>query len=101
MAESPESLLEWLQEFYLSKCDGEWEHGTGLTISTLDNPGWSIDFDLEGTPLQSKEFKPVKIERNEDDWIHCRVQANLFQGRGGPKNLTELITVFRERTNVS
>ena len=96
MTENADSLLEWLQEFYLSVCDGQWEHGVGYTIATLDNPGWSIDFDLENTPLESKSFKSVRVERMESDWVHCRVDGTLFQGRGGPKNLTELLAIFRD-----
>ena len=95
MPENSDSLLEWLEEFYSSQCDGQWEHGTGFTIATLDNPGWSIDFDLEGTVLEGKEFKSVRMERSEDDWVHCRVDTNVFQGRGGQKNLTELLKIFR------
>jgi Immunity protein 53 len=101
MTESPDSVLNWLQEFYLSECDGQWEHGVGYTISTLDNPGWSIDFDLEATPLENKAFEPIRLERTENDWVHCRVEANLFQGRGGPKNLTELLTIFRDWASAS
>jgi hypothetical protein len=96
MTEKTASVLEWLQDFYAAECDGQSEHGVGYTISTLDNPGWSIDFDLEATPLEDKPFSSVRIERAENDWVHCRVEANLFQGRGGPKNLTELLTIFRE-----
>ena len=96
MTESSDSVLEWLQEFYLSGCDAESESGVGYTISTLDTPGWSVDFDLEATALEDRPFKPVRIERTQDDWVHCRVEANLFQGRGGPRNLTELLTIFRD-----
>ncbi len=88
------SLLDWLQEFYASECDNS-EDGMGFTISTLDHSGWSLDFDLEGTPLEGKTFTAVKIEREEHDWLQCRVENDLFQGRGGPKNLTEMLTTFR------
>ncbi len=93
---SADSPLDWLQDFYLSHCDGGWEHGTGYTIATLDNPGWSVDFDLENTPLEGKAFNRIRIDRTDEDWVHCRVEANIFQGRGGPKNLTELLTIFRD-----
>src|ERR1700761_9007288 len=96
MAERQQTAIEWLQEFYFSHCDGSWEHGTGFTISTLDNPGWSVTFDLETTSLEDKEFRPVTIERSENDWVHCRVEGNIFQGAGGPKNLIELLTIFRQ-----
>jgi len=97
MAESSDSVLKWLQEFYLSHCDGEWEHQSGCTIQTLDNPGWMFDFDLEG-PLENKAFEPVKIRRTENDWVDCRVEGNKFRGAGGPNNLTELLNIFRDWT---
>ncbi|TMB85990.1 MAG: hypothetical protein E6J45_14585 [Chloroflexi bacterium] len=31
--------LALLQHWYLSRCDGEWEHQRGITIESLDNPG--------------------------------------------------------------
>ncbi len=51
--------IERLQAWYLAQCDGEWEHGFGPTISTLDNPGWSVKVDLKGTELFEKPFSLV------------------------------------------
>jgi Immunity protein 53 len=34
-----------LQVWYLAQCDGDWEHRHGVTIGTLDNPGWSLRID--------------------------------------------------------
>jgi hypothetical protein len=46
-------LLEWLQGWYRSQCNGDWEHCYELVIETLDNPGWSISIPLEGTSVCS------------------------------------------------
>ena len=35
------SIINWLEEWYVSNCDGDWEHTFGITINTIDNPGWS------------------------------------------------------------
>lgn len=35
MANTNDDLI-WLQSWYLSNCDGEWEHGYGVAIDTLD-----------------------------------------------------------------
>lgn len=32
------SHVEWLQRWLLAQCDGDWEHGDGITIQSLDNP---------------------------------------------------------------
>lgn len=31
-------ILKWLENWYSSNCDGDWEHLYGITIRTLDNP---------------------------------------------------------------
>ena len=50
----------WLQNWYYSQCNGDWEHGKSIYFSTLDNPGWSISINLENTELQDKEFQKVR-----------------------------------------
>jgi hypothetical protein len=32
-------ILPWLQGWYATQCDGDWEHEYGVSIETLDNPG--------------------------------------------------------------
>lgn len=32
-------LVKRLERGYRSQCDGDWEHGEGVEIGTLDNPG--------------------------------------------------------------
>jgi len=86
--------LTWLQNWYRQWCDGDWEHSYGITISTLDNPGWSVDIDLIDTDLESKHFEAVKLERSELDWVHCSLQEGVFKGRGGPLNLKEILQIF-------
>lgn len=88
------SALQRLQDWYSEQCDGDWEHGSGVYIATLDNPGWSIDVDLEGTTLEEVPFDAVKIERSEDDWIHAFREETLIKFRCGPENLEESLLAF-------
>jgi hypothetical protein len=89
--------LSWLEEWYLYNCDGDWEHTYGVTIGTLDNPGWSVDIDLIDTDLEGIDFKAVdNTKRSEDDWLFCKVEDNVFRGCGGPRNLYEIIGIFRD-----
>jgi hypothetical protein len=84
-----ESLTE-LQRWYLDQCDEDWEHSYGVTIGTLDNPGWSLTIDLVDTALEGKPFEPIQYgmlneaETSEDEWIHCKVEDNKFTAFGGP-----------------
>ena len=90
------SDLEWLQDWYSSKVDGEWEHNDGIQIDTLDNPGWSLKIALKGTSLSTSEAHEFSENKSEMDWIHWRVQNGRFEGYGGAGNLTSLIAIFRK-----
>jgi hypothetical protein len=94
--------LSWLQQWYSAHCDGIWEHGAGITIETIDNPGWSVKICLEGTEMESILFEPVKTEISETDWTQCRMAERekresyrRFEGHGGASNLSDIIHVFR------
>ena len=87
--------LKELQQWYLSHCDGVWEHSYGVKIETLDNPGWYVTIDLADTELAARSFSEVqRLERDELNWIHCRVAEGKFEGRGGPLMLEEIVKIF-------
>lgn len=86
--------LARIERWYASCCDGTWEHGFGLRIETIDNPGWRIDIDLRGTPLFRQPYDELSIDRSGADWLRCRVRNDRFEGFGGPGNLKELIDRF-------
>lgn len=88
--------VSWLQGWYFAMCDGDWEHSYGPRISTLDNPGWTLEIVLQDTGLEDKVFTDIQIKRNEHDWVFCLVKDGVFYGAGGPLNLDELIGIFRE-----
>ncbi|WP_223836777.1 immunity 53 family protein [Paenibacillus oceani] len=88
--------IKWLQEWYFSQCDGDWEHIQGVKITTIDNPGWYVELNVTETNLDRKVFENIKIERDDSDWLYCKVENNMFVGTGGPLNLDEIIVIFRE-----
>jgi hypothetical protein len=88
--------LEWLQNIFAEDlCNGDWEHGMGISISTLDNPGWAFRFSLKDTDLENLSFTPIEVEVDENNWYMCRVRNQVFEGAGGPKNLTDIFKVFQ------
>src|SRR5262245_8145932 len=89
------AVLDWLQGWYTSQCDGEWEHEHGITIATLDNPGWSVEIPLAETVLSDR--LRVKGERHlsEHNWLVYEVKDVKFKGFCGPENLSDLLDVFR------
>ncbi len=91
-------LIKWLEEWYKSQCDGDWEHLFGVKIDTLDNPGWQITIDLVDTELENKKYVGYEVINNEedDDWIFCCVKDGCFEGAGDPSKLEEILQRFKE-----
>ena len=86
--------VKWLQGWYASHCNGDWEHEFGVRIETLDNPGWSVAIDLADTPYQALQVFHEE-HRSETDWIVYRVKDEKLEGACGPANLTELLDRLR------
>lgn len=89
-------VLQWLQGWYHQQCDGDWEHQNGISVQTLDNPGWRVTINLEDTTLEERSFTTVEWENNVADWGRCWVTDGVFHGAGGPLTLIPLLTVFRQ-----
>lgn len=88
------NILKCLETWFAQQCNGDWEHGYGIQINTLDNPGWSIEINLVDTELACREFSLLKIDRSENDWIHCSTEGGFFKGYGGLVNLEEILNCF-------
>lgn len=88
--------LQRLQAWYSRQCNGDWEHTYGVTVGTIDNPGWSLKIDLTGTDLQGRAFESAVrgVEEESENWIHCKVEAHQFVGFRGPAHLGEIMEVF-------
>jgi len=46
------NIFVWLSHWYSNNCDGNWEHYNGIKIETIDNPGWSVSIDTEGSSIE-------------------------------------------------
>ncbi len=89
------TLLQRLQRWYETSCDGDWEHSYGLEIGNIDNPGWFIKVDLADTYLENTDFQSVAYQNeHENDWVHCKRSGAKFEGFGGPQKLEELLGIF-------
>lgn len=87
--------IEFLQSWYHAQTNGEWEHARGVTIETLDNPGWRVTIDLVETPLQGVAMAPVQLEKSPQDWLVCEVERDRFRGNGDPRKLLSILQVFQ------
>lgn len=90
-------VLIKLQNWYLSQCNGEWEHGHGLTIGTLDNPGWSVEVDLTDTRWEKAVWEDLVFERAPDDWVNCSKKDAEFKGYGDTNKLEFILNHFLTR----
>lgn len=90
------TLLTRLQNWYLTNCDGDWEHSYGISISTLDNPGWTIKIDLSDTCLQDLHYDK-QINNGIFDWLFIKVVDKVLEASGDPTKLTTILTIFLDK----
>lgn len=87
--------LTWLQAWHAMRCDGDWEHGYGVRIETLDNPGWSVRIELAGTDWATQALDRTETHRSEHDWLVVWKEGAEFHASTGPLNLGEALHAFR------
>ena len=90
-----DSILGFFEAWYESHCDGDWEHDIGVRIGTLDNPGWSLLVNLNGTRCEGRVADGVEIDRSDTDWLYWWSDGQQFEAAAGPKNLAEACEAFR------
>lgn len=88
--------LEQLTRWYAEQCDGDWEHVHGITISTLDNPGWQVRLDLAETELEGKCLPRRAIENADGTWLGFSSDGLTFSGACDPLSLDLLLLQFME-----
>lgn len=91
-----ENILKWIEKWYKNNCNGDWEHSYGISVDTLDNPGWDIKIDLKNTTLQDRKIEYNLIEKDEDDWYGIKVEDAQFIASGDPAKLEFLLNKFKE-----
>lgn len=92
--------LKHLQEWYAAQSNGAWEHTYGISISTLDNPGWSFKVDLIDTDLFDRTFDEVHFKGiDKHDWYVCKIENHVFKAASGPNRLSNVISLFLEWAN--
>ncbi len=90
------NLLNWLENWFESQSDGDWEHHYGIKIETIDNPGWSVTIDLNYTNFENLDIDYKLYELSEDDWYGVSVKNKIFKGVGDINKLEFLILKFKE-----
>jgi hypothetical protein len=91
-----EQIINWISNWLLSHCDGDWEHEYGVKIETLDNPGWSVTIDLTDTELDHLDFETDIVETSDNDWYVYKVKNKQYFGAGDLNKLELLLEKFKE-----
>ncbi|MFH0733814.1 MAG: immunity 53 family protein [bacterium] len=96
-------ILKWLENWYSSNCNEDWEHMYGIKIGTLDNPGWDVRIDLKETEFENETVDRFLYDNGDDDWYSYEIIDAQFIAYGDPTKLSFLLGLFRkfieERTN--
>ena len=83
-----------LQAWFAAHCDGNWEQEYGVTIGTVEDPGWELRIDLVGTRLEGSVLVREGTERSAEDWCEAWCDGYTFHAVGGTHNLDELLGTF-------
>jgi hypothetical protein len=97
----PENCLARLEAWFASECNGDWEHTYGITLETVDNPGWMFTVEIKDTPLSGRPFTTVSERVSDSDWLHCAVADGTFRGSGGIGSLERILMIFLDWAEIS
>jgi len=92
--------LARLQAWYSRQCNGEWEHSSGISIQSCDNPGWWVKIDLADTGLHGCAFAEIAegVDANRiavaAEWLSCRVENGSWHGAGDAGKLDRILETF-------
>jgi hypothetical protein len=89
-------ILKWIEQWYLSHCDGDWEHQYVVEIRTIGNPGWTVKIDLAETGLEHLSLEYSVVEKSETNWYGYSVKNSMFEAAGDPSKLQFLLELFRK-----
>ncbi len=90
------TVFKWLTNWFMSNCNGDWEHENQIKIYTVDNPGWSIQIDLTGSSLESVETDYFRVENGSSDWYGFKFHDGKYSAAGDLSKLEFLLEIFKK-----
>ena len=90
------TITEWLSQWLLDQCDGDWEHENGVSITTLDNPGFQIEIDIKDARIAALNIRTGTVENSENDWYSYKIVDGRFIAAGDPLKLEFLLQTFKQ-----
>jgi hypothetical protein len=92
------NIFQWLSDWYIKNCNGDWEHDYGILIETIDNPGWHVTIDVQDSIIDIENRQWKYSENSPNDWFGFKVEEGKFDASGDPTKLEYLILLFKEIT---
>lgn len=89
-------ILDWIQNWFKDNCNGEWEKGEAIQITTLDNPGWEVEIDISNTSIANINIKWILNESGPQDWYGVKIENKKFNASGDSGKLKFLLGLFKE-----
>ena len=89
-------ILEWIQNWFKANCDGDWEKGEVIQITTLDNPGWEVEIDISKTSVANLDVKWILNENGKQDWYGVKIENQRFTAAGDTQKLVFLLDLFKQ-----
>jgi len=95
----PATPFDGLMRWYAQHCNDDWEHQFGISIESLDNPGWMLEVNLADTSLSQAALMEDGIIGDGPHWMQISVaddpaKGRVFRGACGPLQLAELVDAF-------
>jgi len=89
-------IIDWIQNWFKDNCDGEWEYGEGIQITTLENPGWEVEIDISNTSIADVNISWILNENSAHDWYGVKIENQKFNASGDSGKLKYLLGLFKE-----
>ncbi|MEU0170014.1 Imm53 family immunity protein [Streptomyces sp. NPDC093516] len=86
--------MRYIQSWYASNCDGEWEHEFGIRMATTDNPGWHIQIDVSETNLEGVLVPRERRDLSGGEWMIAWSDGKVFQAACSPLGLRDVDALF-------
>lgn len=90
------NTIKWLEKWFSSNCDEDWEHENPIIIQSTANPGWSIEMNLRETALEHLNIEYSLTELSEEHWYGYSVKDAKFKASGDPTKLLFLLDLFKK-----
>jgi len=90
------NTLHWIQQWFNDHCDGDWEQGDGIQITTTEKPGWDVEIDISNTSLANMHIPWILNETSTHDWYGVKIENQKFNAAGDSGKLPFLLDLFKE-----